>query len=563
MSKAHDPSRLVTSLAAQEETLLSWVLAHELKAPKGDDIEFVTRPYLIDLYFDNHPNIVLMKGAQIGVSTWAIFDAMRFCELHRDPAVTVIFTQPTTDDAQKFSATRVGPIIAASEHLAARWMGGTEVRSTGYPNPSIIHFRGTWVEKAAYTIDSDQNTHDELDKSKPDVREIYDERLGASKYKRTRDISTPTIPKFGVAKLFDDSDGHEWLVACGGCSWEGEIDYYQHLDRKRCCFRCPRCGRALNRANGRWVAARPDSRLRGYHISQVFAPFVPIGPASLKGSLIYKEANTRFKRNFANFTLGIPSSEGVGQVSRDIILQKAFLEGYEHQGAGRAAVMGVDVGNWKYVEVAYPQKTGVVDSEGMEIIHLRVVHLEKTTSWQRVKSLMHIYGVQVCVVDASPERDMARNFAREFPGRVFCCDYANISEPVRWQGKEPYFILAERTQTLNIAADSIIKGYTLLYSPPDGEIDDLEQSDGWIQHWENMRLVQHAPEETKTGQPLEEWVSVGPDHRAHTHNYCRIAALNYRGYTALPDADKVAKGERQFKSKHRQGKLLPKPKGPP
>jgi hypothetical protein len=180
---------------------------------------------------------------------------------------------------------------------------------------------------------------------------------------------------------------------------------------------------------------------------------------------------------------------------------------------------------------------------------------------------MHIYGVQVCVVDASPERDMARNFAREFPGRVYACDYGNISEPVRWKGKEPYFILAERTQTLSICADSIIKGYTLLYSPPDGEIDDIEQSDGWIQHWENMNLVQHAPEETRAGQPMEEWVSVGPDHRAHTHNYCRIAALAYRGQVMLPGPDKTLKGERQFKSSYRprgpRKKPLPEPKGPP
>lgn len=547
----------------------SWVRTHELKAPKGEEIEFVNRPYLIDLYFDNSPNMVVQKGAQIGVSTWAIFDSMHFCEMHRDPAVTVIFTQPTTDDAQKFSGTRVSPIINASEHLAARWVGGVEVRTCGYPNPSIIHFRGTWVEKAAYTIDSDMNIHDELDKSKPDVREIYDERLGASRFKRTRDISTPTIPKFGIAKLFDSSDGHEWLVKCG-CGWEGEIDYYNHLDRKRCVFVCPKCGEELDRRNGRWVAARPDSLTRGYHISQVHAPFVPIGPASLKGSLMHKEAHTRMKRTFLNFTLGIPSAEGVGQVSGEIIRQKCFLEHYLHQEAGQGAVMGVDVmtgaANPKYVEVAYPQKTGLVDADGMEIIRLKIVHLERTHSWERIKSLMHIYGVQVCVVDASPERDMARNFARRFPGRVYCCDYANISEPVRWQGKEPHFILAERTQTLNVAADSIIKGYTSLYSPPDGEIDDIEKADGWIQHWENMNLVQHAPEETRTGQPMEEWVSVAADHRVHTHNYCRIAALAYRGHVMLPKPEETARGERKFKSEHRprgRRKPLPEPKGPP
>jgi hypothetical protein len=340
------------SKTAQDEALLAWVLAHDLKSPKGDDIEFVNRPYLIDLYLDNSPNVVLMKGAQIGVSTWAIFDALRFCEMHRAPAVTVIFTQPTTDDAQKFSSTRVSPIIYASQHLALQWAGGIEVRTCGHPNPSIIHFRGTWVEKAAYTIDSDQNIHDELDKSKPDVREIYDERLGASQFKRTRDISTPTIPKFGIAKLFDESDGHEWLVKCG-CGWEGEIDYYNHLDRKRCIFVCPKCGKPLNRAVGRWVAARPDKLLRGYHISQVHAPFIEIGPASLKGSLMYKEQAARMKRTFLNFTLGIPSAEGVGQINREIIEQKCFLEHYPHQDAAQATVMGVDVmtgaANPKYV----------------------------------------------------------------------------------------------------------------------------------------------------------------------------------------------------------------------
>jgi len=550
--------------AAARSDLLAWVVYHRVKTPKGQPLEFVRRPYLVALYQDDSPNIVVMKGAQIGVSTWAILDALRFCMVHRDPAVTVIFTQPTSDDAHKFSSTRVAPIIAASEYLATRWEGGVEVRRVGRPNPSIIHFRGTWVEKEAYTIDSDQNTHDELDKSKPDVREVYDERLGASQFKRTRDISTPTIPNWGIAKLFEQTDQHEWLVSCTGCSWEGPIDYYQHLDRKAGCFRCPKCGKKLIRSNGRWVAKYPDRLTRGYRISQAFAPFIPVGPDHLRGSLMWKEKNTRLKRNFLNFTLGLPSAEGVGQISRELILQKCFVKGYPHQEAAVGTVMGVDVGNVKHAEIAYVQRTGMVDADGVEVIRRDIIHLETTPSWQRLGQLMHTYGVEVCVVDAMPMRDEARNFARQFPGRVFCCDYGNISEPVRWRGKEPYFILAERTQTLNMTADYILKGYTQLYGPPDGVIDDVQGGEGWIQHWENMRWVYLSPEETRDDQPHEEWRSVGPDHWAHADNYCAIAALKWKGPVKLPSADQAVAGPRAFTSKITpQGRGLPEPKRPP
>lgn len=267
-----------------------------------------------------------------------------------------------------------------------------------------------------------------------------------------------------------------------------------------------------------------------------------------------KEDKARQPRVFHNFTLGIPSSEGVGQVTREIMLQKCFLEFYPHQETGQGTVMGVDIGNVKYAVVSEVQKTGLVDSQGMEIIKLRVIHLEKTPSWSRIGQLMHIYGVEVGVIDASPERDMARNLANEFPGRIYCVDYAGISEPIRWKGKEPHFILAHRTQTLSLAADSIIKGYVQLYSPPDNEIDDVQGGDALIQHWENLRLVSHLPEETRDGQPAEEWQAVGADHYAHAFNYCYIAAYRLRGPVSF---SKAVAGLRTFTSR-----VFPQAKGP-
>jgi len=64
-------------------------------------------------------------------------------------------------------------MVQSSEHLSKVVTGGIELKQIGQ---SFVYFRGAWSERQAISVDSDFNIHDEVDFSKPDIIEIYQER---------------------------------------------------------------------------------------------------------------------------------------------------------------------------------------------------------------------------------------------------------------------------------------------------------------------------------------------------------------------------------------------------
>ncbi len=493
---------------------MAWVVGRGLATPKGERLDFVASPWLVPIYEDDSRVMAVVKSSQARISTYAIFRALHFSLHHR---ATTIFTEPTRDDAQKFSTSRVTPILEQNPFLLTMVSGGTELRRVAQEPGGIplshIHFRGTFGEKEAFSIDADFLVIDELDESNPAVVETFDTRLIASRYKLKLQISTPSIPGYGIDAAYRLTDQRVWLWSCEGCKAEvnPQEDYYRIVDRERMLFRCPRCGRALNRARGRWVAKYPQRPLRGYAITQPMCLYVPV--ADIVAAEMVKKP-----RKFANFWLGLASDEGVASVTREMILQKCFLSGHvaSRSSTGGGRVMGVDQGDWLFYEVR-DVRVGA---------RSHVVELGRTRDWGELYSAMRRHEIEVCVVDARPEIRLARKMAAAFRGRVWFCEYANIPTPVRWKGKERWHILANRTQCLDAVAEDIAAGLVQLYAPMDDEIDQEcvgGRAGGWIQHWCNQHRLE--PEEPD-GEVS--WRETGPDHRTHAAVYAKIAESRLR-----------------------------------
>ena len=57
------------------------------------------------------------------------------------------------------------------------------------------------------------------------------------------------------------------------------------------------------------------------------------------------------------------------------------------------------------------------------------------TPFKRLYSLMNEYDVDLCVLDALPNANEAKDFARAFPGRVFLSYYKDSQDMVKWSDK--------------------------------------------------------------------------------------------------------------------------------
>ena len=144
------------------------------------------------------------------------------------------------------------------------------------------------------------------------------ESMKSSKYKLLRRFSTPTVPDYGVDKLYKESDARMWVQKCPHCGKEQVMDYEKNVKQigpdsgidligrivlpGTFGFVCRYCGKPLDRwYGGHWEATSPSAgRRHGYLISQLDAVWVSAD------SLKQTEMQSPSKQYFYNYTLGKP-----------------------------------------------------------------------------------------------------------------------------------------------------------------------------------------------------------------------------------------------------------------
>ncbi len=66
----------------------------------------------------------------------------------------------------------------------------------------------------------DRVVFDEVDEMEPAMVELALERLGHSMVKEEAYLSTPSIPDFGIDRLYAESDQRIWMIKCEHCGEE-------------------------------------------------------------------------------------------------------------------------------------------------------------------------------------------------------------------------------------------------------------------------------------------------------------------------------------------------------
>ena len=488
---------------------------------KRQPIELDNHSFLRDPYKDTAEVQVYKKGAQVGVTTMELLKSFFFAQRNK---IDIISVFPTATDVRKFCQGRFDALVGRNP-LLNKYLTGLNSTELKEIAESRIYFQGSWTERSALSVPADLLWIDELDRCRPDVLEMYEDRLFASKYKWKRFLSTPTYPKFGIDALYEKSDQRVWMVRCEYCSpvhhqeirldcikrkiqrrprTDGRIrnidgtykQVYPEKRKKEFYFACNKCGKELDRKNGEWVARFRSEPIHGYHISQLIAPWVSAT------EIMEKKRKTQFKKTFWNFTLGLALAEGTGILTKEVLLK--CVRDVSMLGGGESYYAGVDNSDVKNICISR------TESDGFR----RIVYLEETSDLKRVEQLMNTFNIRVCFIDALPNKDFARGLARKFPGRIRWIYYGNF-EQMGKEGSEEGSVILNRTQVLDRVADEWIKGKNLLpqMSPIVNKfIDQL------------CNMVRDEKKD-KHGQIKREWLSTGPDHFRHTDAYAYMAEL--------------------------------------
>ena len=138
----------------------------------------------------------------------------------------------------------------------------------------------------------------------------------------------------------------------------------------------------------------------------------------------------------------------------------------------------------------------------------------KVVDFSELDYLMRQYQVIKCVIDAQPDRRKAYEFACKYWGHVFLCFYARgqMGKMITVDpNEEQHKITVDRTSWLDVSLNRF-KIKTIML-PQDLSAEYPEHI---------MNLVKHYRTD-KTGNPVGEYVNMGPDHLAHARCYAEIA----------------------------------------
>src|SRR5699024_11156059 len=141
---------------------------------------FANRPWQQELLNDTHPNKVIQKSRQLGLSEMAVTEALWFADTHDN--VNIMYTFPTKQQMEDFSKTRIDPVLMASPQLQSKLNKKLNNVSTKAIGTSNLFMRTSGDGSQGEGADIDMYCADEYDRMKDGVELAFAESLTSSKY---------------------------------------------------------------------------------------------------------------------------------------------------------------------------------------------------------------------------------------------------------------------------------------------------------------------------------------------------------------------------------------------
>ena len=403
-------SRLRSSLAAHSPaTICDFITQHTYL--NGKKFSFDGHEYQKEILEDPAQTIVITKSAQLGISEMSARLALARCALI--DGFSTIYTLPSASAAGNFMQTRISPVVDSSPYLK-------EIVSKDVDNNSIKRFsnshlflKGCQVDRQAISVPADLLVCDEVNNSDQDVLTLFESRLIHSLYAQRVFLSTPSIPNFGIDRMFKQSKRKFNLCQCDHCNFWFIPDYHDHvripgfsddLDKitkahfgkpdflwMEAYVACPKCGTSVDMPNAKrqWVVENPDDAFidSGYSIQPFDCPKIIKPSALVKSSVAYDRLV-----DFYNQRLGKSLED------RETALALEELEAaliHDYPGGAMSYVMGLDMGStcWALVCAVLPDQT-------MIIVKAEAIPLHRVVD--RTVELQQQYKIRMIVVDRGP-----------------------------------------------------------------------------------------------------------------------------------------------------------------
>lgn len=353
-------------------------------------------------------------------------------------------------------------------------------------------------------------------------------RLSGSREPRIRRVGVPSIPDFGLDKLYQESDMRRWYVKCQGCKLDQTLDFWENLDQQQVKIVCKKCRKPLDVTTGRWVAEFPDREIRGYHIHRLMVP----GRIGLEQVIKSSKKTRPFEvQTFWNKDLGLAYAHSEGRLSKEAIAaaQRDDIHMVESYNGGALVTMGVDVASTRPLTVRI--------SEHLPDGRRRALWIGEVKDFTELGKMMDRYQVNMACIDHLPEGRLARGFANKFAGRVYLVAYSATQKDVVVVDDDQRRITVRRVETLDATQEQIRKQLNLLPKElPENYVSEMQSP---------VRVAR----EDEVGKQTVVYQSAGPDDFTHAEAYDVVAWEAWRirqavGHEVIQPLDDILDFER-------------------
>lgn len=488
---------------------------------------------------------VAMKAAQTGLTEVCINRAFYTLDmLRRD----VLYVLPTTVNAGDFSKGRFGPALTHSAYLKRLFTNTNSEKLKQTHHGTTLYIRGSRGDSNLKSIPVSDLYLDEVDEMDQSQIWLAFERLSGQLDKTIFAISTPTVPEHGISLLYEESSQEHFMFTCPCCSrltelvWPDCMEIIgESVSDPRChesFLKCKECGGRLEQADkpnflssGKWVPTNPDANMdnRGFHINQLYS--FTVTPGEIVIAHFRGMGDEGAGAEFHKSKLGKPYVPEGGQILDEQIdncvkgHSKNDTPPLEVEGGHRRIItMGVDQGNWLHtvvIEWFFEAFGKDLNSVAIgKLLWFGKFNVQADNGWGQLRQMMRTWQVLHCVVDADPNTNDARQFARAFPGYVSLCRYRRgvpqkelaVAE---MDDMRTQVVTVDRTSWLDISLGRYKTAVPRMHLPRDTNIELRD----------HLKALVRTYKQDENDNPVATYMKPGnrADHYAHSLNYGEIA----------------------------------------
>lgn len=513
---------------------------------------FDWHPWSKEMHDTDAPFCAGMKAAQMSY-TETMLNRVFFCMDIR--VVNTMYILPNQrPDAADFSASRFDPALELSEHIRSMY---SDVKNVGHKRAGAANLwiRGSQARGPLKSVDPAELILDEVDEMNQENIDLAMERVSGQLISQIWGISTPTVPGYGIHKLYLTTTQEHFFFPCPKCGQQTELLFPECLvitaddkldpNIKNSHVICIRCKRKIdseitNRTSekkeamqrGEWQPTEnPDLRdtRRGFYVNQLYSNTVKPSEIAYK-FLKAKEGDVHAEQEVWNSKAGLPHIVRSIQVNdEDIDKLKKQSNGYRlttGKPTGKLRTMGADVGHPQiHIEIA----SWDFDRFGPDLnfnAKANVLWVGTVEHDYELHNLMRDWQLHAAVIDIEPEIRMAYDFCCRFPGHVHRCKFqANVGSKKLQSDEAEYKISANRSFWLDTALGRVKSGrMSLPVDTPKEYGAHLKAVIKKPMGASDMAVMKKASTDKQTASKSL-YISRGADHFAFARTYNEMALL--------------------------------------